>query len=52
MIINAGLKRVVCSTADGRCQVFSVDQWARDWRENDILDDTHQYGKTEEGNHD
>ena len=52
MIINAGLNRVVCSTADGRWQVFSVDRWARDWRENDILDDTHQYGKTGEGNHD
>jgi len=51
MIINAGLNRVVCSTADGKWAVFSVDDWARDWRENDILDDTHQYGKTNEGQH-
>jgi len=44
MIINAGLIRVICSTADGSSAVFAIDDWARDWREGDILDDTHQYG--------
>jgi len=44
MIINAGLKRVVCSTRDGSFQVFLVDSWIKDWQENDILDDTHKYG--------
>jgi dCMP deaminase len=44
MIINAGLIHVICSTADGVSAVFAVDDWARDWREGDILDDTHQYG--------
>jgi dCMP deaminase len=44
MIINAGLDRVVCSTADGRFLVFRVEDWATAWREGDILDDTHQYG--------
>jgi dCMP deaminase len=44
MIINAGLDRVVCSTADGGFLVFRVDEWAAAWREGDILDDTHQYG--------
>jgi len=44
MIINAGLERVVCSTADGAHLVFAVDDWARAWRDGDILDDTHQYG--------
>jgi len=44
MIINAGLDRVICSTADGRSLVFTTDEWARAWREGDILDDTHQYG--------
>jgi len=44
MIINAGLIHVICSTADGASAVFAVDDWARDWREGDILDDTHQYG--------
>jgi len=52
MIINAGLKRVVCSSRDGGYQVFLVDSWIKDWRENDILDDTHKYGQpiTEEEN--
>jgi dCMP deaminase len=44
MLINAGMVRVVCSTADGRFLVFLVEDWARSWREGDILDDQHQYG--------
>jgi len=45
MLINAGLTRVVCSTSDGGSKVFLVEDWIRDWRERDILDDEHQYGK-------
>jgi dCMP deaminase len=44
MIINAGLNRVVCSTADGKKKVFRVGRWAKEWKEGDIIDDTHQYG--------
>ena len=44
MIINAGLVRVVCSTAAGEPAVFMIDDWAKAWRDGDILDDTHQYG--------
>jgi dCMP deaminase len=44
MIINAGLDRVVCSTASGRKKTFRVSRWAEDWRKGDILDDKHQYG--------
>ncbi len=44
MIINAGLSRVICSTADGKKKIFSVKRWVEDWRKNDILDDRHQYG--------
>ena len=44
MIINAGLVRVVCSNAEGPHAVFLIDDWAKAWREGDILDDTHQYG--------
>jgi len=44
MILNAGLDRVVCSTADGKKKVFRVKRWAEDWTRNDILDDKHQYG--------
>ena len=44
MIINAGLNRIICSTADHAFKIFTVEEWARDWREGDILDDQHQYG--------
>jgi dCMP deaminase len=44
MILNAGLNRVVCSTKTGGRKIFRVSQWARDWKQGDILDDTHQYG--------
>ncbi len=44
MIINAGLIRVICSTSDGCSTILHVDDWSRDWRDGDILDDTHQYG--------
>ena len=44
MIINAGLNRVICSTADGKHMVFTAEDWTKAWREGDILDDTHQYG--------
>ncbi len=44
MIINAGLNRVICSTADGKVKIFLVSEWVKEWQKGDILDDTHQYG--------
>lgn len=45
MIINCGLKRVICSTQDGGMKVFETDDWIKDWQENDIIDDKNQYGQ-------
>ncbi|MFA6146341.1 MAG: dCMP deaminase family protein [Patescibacteria group bacterium] len=45
MIINAGLKRVICSTKEGKMKIFNVEDWTRDWQEKDIVDDQQQYGK-------
>jgi dCMP deaminase len=45
MIINCGLKRVVCSLQNGGIKVFMVEDWIKDWRENDIIDDKFQYGE-------
>jgi dCMP deaminase len=45
MLINCGLRRVVCSMADGGLTIFQVEDWIRDWQERDILDDERQYGK-------
>lgn len=44
MIINAGLNRIICSTEDGKMKAFNVKDWAKEWREGDILDDKSQYG--------
>ena len=46
MIINSGLRRVVCSTGSGKTAVFRISDWIEDWKERDIVDDKHQYGKT------
>lgn len=45
MIINAGLKRVICATKEGKYKIFNVKDWVKDWQEKDILDDKHQYGE-------
>ncbi|MFN3301513.1 MAG: deoxycytidylate deaminase [Patescibacteria group bacterium] len=44
MIINAGLKRVICSRAKGGYKIFNVDDMVKDWQRKDILDDRYQYG--------
>ncbi len=44
MIINAGLGRVICSTEDGKMKIFRISDWAKEWMDGDILDDSHQYG--------
>ncbi len=44
IIINAGLNRVVCSTADGKMRSFLVGEWVKEWQKADILDDEQQYG--------
>ncbi len=44
MIINCGLKRVICSLEKGGFKIFEVGDWVKEWRENDIIDDKFQYG--------
>jgi hypothetical protein len=45
MVINCGIKKVVCSLKDGGFKEFSVEQWVEDWKNGDIIDDQHQYGE-------
>ncbi|MFQ6082475.1 MAG: cytidine/deoxycytidylate deaminase family protein [Candidatus Aminicenantia bacterium] len=45
IIINCGLKRVICSRENGEIKVFLVENWIKEWTEGDIIDDKHQYGK-------
>jgi dCMP deaminase len=44
MIINAGISRVITSTAEGTMKIFPVSQWIKDWQTEDIIDDKQQYG--------
>ncbi|MBU1151400.1 AAA family ATPase [Patescibacteria group bacterium] len=44
MVINCGIKKVICSLKDGGMKVFEVEDWIKDWSERDIIDDEHQYG--------
>ena len=44
MIINCGIKRVVCTNSNGEGIVFNVDDWIKDWQEKDIVDDKYQFG--------
>jgi len=44
LIINAGLKRVICSTSDGKIGIFNTEDWIKEWQEKDIVDDEHQFG--------
>jgi len=44
MIINSGLKRVVCSGAEEKMLIFQIQEWIKDWQERDIIDDKQQYG--------
>ncbi|HEC21117.1 MAG TPA: dCMP deaminase family protein [Candidatus Peregrinibacteria bacterium] len=45
MILNCGIKRVVCSLKKGSYEIFQADDWAKEWQKNDIIDDKNQYGK-------
>lgn len=45
MIINAGLNRIICSASEKGMKIFTAEEWAEDWKKNDIIDDKHQYGQ-------
>jgi len=44
LIINSGLRRVISAAKEGGVKIFLVDEWAKEWREKDIVDDKQQYG--------
>lgn len=44
MILNSGLKRLVCSMADGSFKIFMIEDMAEEWQEGEIVDDKNQYG--------
>lgn len=46
MIINAGLNEMVLSRADGSIKIYKIDEWVKDWAENDLIDDKEVYSST------
>ncbi len=44
MIINAGLRRVICSREEGGYKIYLVEDWVKEWREKDMLEEMEQYG--------
>jgi dCMP deaminase len=51
MLINCDLKRVVTSIKDKDkgYMIFHVEDWIREWKTNDIIEDKFQYGKETAG---
>ena len=45
LIINAGLNRVICSTKKEGIKIFNIEDWVKEWKKKDIIDDKLQYGK-------
>ncbi|MDP2917884.1 MAG: deaminase [bacterium] len=45
IVINSGLSRMICSTADGKFRIFEVEAWVHDWQIRDIIEDKEQYGQ-------
>ena len=43
MLINSGIKRFVGNLENGELKEYSVEEWARDWMEHDMLDDKYVY---------
>jgi dCMP deaminase len=43
VIINAGIKRCICSTADGAYRIFLIEDWTKEWQEKDMINDVDKY---------
>lgn len=44
MIINCGIKKVICSDKEDGMQAYDVEEWIKNWQEKDLVDDKMQYG--------
>jgi dCMP deaminase len=45
MMINAGLGKFIGNTKDGAVKIFHIEDWIAEWKQGDVLDDKHQYGR-------
>lgn len=44
MIINSGIKRIVCTDNKNDIVILNVEDLVKDWQEKDIIDDERQFG--------
>jgi dCMP deaminase len=44
MIINAGIEKLVGRQADGSLKTYEISDWIKDWQDQDMFEDTEQYG--------
>lgn len=43
MILNAGIRNIIVNDENGQILEFSVDDWTKQWAENDMIEDTEKY---------
>lgn len=43
MVINAGIGRLIGYDENGQIIIYDVEEWQRDWAENDMVQDTTKY---------
>lgn len=43
MILNAGIENIICNDEKGEIVKFSVDDWTKQWAENDMIEDSEKY---------
>jgi dCMP deaminase len=43
MILNAGIKKIIANDENGNAVEYDVEEWTREWAENDMIEDTVKY---------
>lgn len=52
MIINSGIKKVICSMKNNKFKIFVIKEWIEDWQKKDIIKDKYQYGQDQNKKYD
>lgn len=50
MVINAGISEMICMQKDGSLKNYKIEEWVKEWQENDLIDDKDQYGINAQNN--
>ena len=44
MLVNAGLEKVICSTKEGSYKAYKIEDWVKEWQDQDISGEFKIYG--------